>query len=82
MQPIHELLDRIKWDADFGAAAFELGYYDRVEDEIIRIGLNLEETEPGEGGSFRIFDDEGVERSVPFHRIRRVWRDGDLIWSR
>ena len=30
MQPLKQLLDRIKWDADFGRAAFSLGYHDRV----------------------------------------------------
>ncbi len=39
MTPLHELLSRIRWDADFGAARFELGYYDRVADRIVRVDL-------------------------------------------
>lgn len=29
--PIHELLNRIRWDAEFARGKFELGYFDRVE---------------------------------------------------
>ena len=29
MIPIHELLNRIRWDAEFAKGTFELGYYDR-----------------------------------------------------
>lgn len=82
MQPIHELLDRIRWDADFGKADFELGYYDRVDDDIVRIPLNLGAVDATEGGGLEIVDDEGRPRQVPLHRVRRVWRDRELIWSR
>lgn len=82
MKPIHEILDRIRWDTDFQDADFELGYYDRVDDDIVRIRLNLDATDTREGGSFEIVDEEGRTRQVPLHRIRRVWRDRELIWSR
>ena len=39
MIPIHELLSRIRWDETFGQADFIIGYYDRVEDRIIRVPL-------------------------------------------
>jgi len=29
MIPIHELLARIRWDPEFGAARFEIAYFDR-----------------------------------------------------
>jgi hypothetical protein len=34
MQPIHELLARIRHDLKFGKAEFEVGYLDRVDDTI------------------------------------------------
>ena len=34
MTPIHELLNRIRWDPEFAKGNFELGYYDRAEDRI------------------------------------------------
>jgi len=30
VQPLEELLNRIKWDVEFGKAEFALAYYDRV----------------------------------------------------
>ncbi|MBI4819718.1 MAG: DUF504 domain-containing protein [Deltaproteobacteria bacterium] len=79
MTPIHELLHRIRHDLDFADARFELGYYDRLEDEIIRIGLaDLRQSE----GAFSIQDEQGRWQTVPLHRVRRVWRNEELIWSR
>jgi hypothetical protein len=39
MIPIHELLNRIRWDPEFAKGNFELGYYDRTEDRIIMVPL-------------------------------------------
>lgn len=79
MQPIHELLDRIRWDAEFGNAEFAIGYYDRIEDRIVVVALgSCERTEDG----FRMIDAEERLISVPLHRVRQVFRNGALIWSR
>jgi hypothetical protein len=29
-----------------------------------------------------LLDEGGVVRRIPFHRIREVYRDGELIWHR
>jgi hypothetical protein len=34
MTPIHELLNRILWDKEFGQGRFEIGFYDRREGTI------------------------------------------------
>jgi uncharacterized protein (UPF0248 family) len=82
MQPIHELLNRIKWDKEFGSAEFSIGYYDRVEHDIVIIPLkNMEYENPAEDG-FQLVDAEGKTVTVPFHRVREVYRDGRLIWKR
>ena len=39
MIPIHELLNRIKWDDEFGRAEFIIGYHDRFEKGIIKVAL-------------------------------------------
>ena len=39
MTPVHELLNRIRWDEEFGQAEFEIDYYDRLEDRNIRVPL-------------------------------------------
>ena len=75
MQTINELLNRIRWDREFGKAAFELGYWDRVEKRVVRIGYGAV-TPDREGGLLRLVNEEGVACSVPFHRVRCVWRDG------
>ena len=82
MMPIHELLNRIRWDREFGRADFIIGYYDRVADALIRVPLREIFFEPGDHFAFDLYDDEGVLHSIPLHRIREVYRDGQLIWHR
>ena len=82
MQPIDKLLARIKWDKDFGNAAFEVGYYDRVAALIVRRPLADLLFEPGNKESFLLMDEEGVYQRIPLHRMRAVYRDGALIWQR
>jgi uncharacterized protein (UPF0248 family) len=31
---------------------------------------------------FQLVDEEGRQVSVPFHRVREVYRNGRLIWKR
>ena len=82
MQPIDKLLDRIKWDKGFGDAAFEIGYYDRVAAIIARRPLADLLFEPGNKDSFLLMDEEGVYQRIPLHRVREVYRNGELIWQR
>ena len=83
MIPIHKLLDRIRWDKDFGQGRFEIGYYDRHEDAIERVELqSVLFPASGERHVFELTDETGIVRRIPFHRIREVYRDGRLIWQR
>jgi uncharacterized protein (UPF0248 family) len=81
MQPIHELLSRIRWDREFGVGHFELGYYDRVENRIVRVPLH-DVVFPEEDS--RVFEliDEGQSIRIPFHRVLEVFKDGVVIWQR
>lgn len=36
----------------------------------------------GERFAFEVMEDDDVVRSIPYHRVRAVWRDGELIWRR
>jgi uncharacterized protein (UPF0248 family) len=36
----------------------------------------------GERFGFEALEEDGSVHSVPYHRVRAVWRDGELIWSR
>jgi len=82
MTPIHELLNRIVWDPEFGNADFAVGYYDRVFDRIVRVSFKRIRLERGQHFSFEVVGNDGVARMVPFHRVREVTRNGALIWRR
>lgn len=82
MQPIHELLNRIRWDPHFGNARFEIGYYDRVREAVIRVPLAQVHFPSGTHGPFELVDEDGLTHSIPLHRVRDVYRNGELIWSR
>ena len=82
MTPIHDLLGRIRWDPAFGGAAFEIGYLDHVRGGIVRVPLTRVSFPPGDHFAVTVLDDDGLARSVPYHRIREVRRDGALIWQR
>ena len=82
MQPIHELLNRIHWDPEFGRGYFEIGYFDRLEREIIRVPFREVTQMSGNKFSFHVFDEDGIAHCVPMHRVREVYKDGQLIWKR
>lgn len=82
MTPIHDLLHRIQWDPAFGNAAFMIGYHDRIEAAIVRVPLRRVHLARGEHFSFDVEDEDGAMHMVPFHRVREVWRNGELIWQR
>lgn len=82
MIPLHQLLSRIQWDPEFGRGEFRLGYYDRLRREVVSVPLQEVHPEEGSRFSFRVTDVEGVVHSVPYHRVKEVWKDGVVIWRR
>ena len=82
MIPIHDLLNRIKWDKAFAQGDFVIGYYDRVEGEIIRVPLKDIFFERDDHFAFDLIDIDGITHSIPLHRIKEVYKDGELIWHR
>jgi len=80
--PIHELLHRIRWDQEFGAAEFVIGYYDRLDDRVIKIPLRELYFDSEDHFDFELIDVEGAHHTIPLHRIREVYRNGKLIWHR
>ena len=81
MQPIHELLNRIRWDREFSSGRFEIGYHDRCEGRIIRVPLLDVVFTEGEN-AFELMDEDGESHRIPFHRVREVHKNGQLIWQR
>ena len=82
MTPIQELLSRIRWDPDFAAATFAIGYYDRVAERVITVPLRDVAFPEGSRFALEITDSEGEAHTVPLHRIRVVYRNGEPIWQR
>lgn len=82
MIPIHRLLSRIRWDAEFGQGDFTLGYYDRVRAEIIKVPLAEILFPRGRADVIQVMTPEGLMQSIPLHRIREVYKDNTLIWHR
>jgi uncharacterized protein (UPF0248 family) len=82
MTPIHALLARIRWDREFGRGEFAIGYWDRVARRIVRVPLARVEFDPANRARLTAIEADGSVHEVPLHRIREVWRDGELIWRR
>jgi uncharacterized protein (UPF0248 family) len=82
MQPIHELLSRIRWDPEFGVDHFELGYHDRVENRIMRVPIHDVVIPEENSHVFELIGDDGQSIRIPFHRVREVFKDGVVIWQR
>ena len=80
--PIHELLNRIRWDAEFARGKFELGYFDGGEERIIEVPFAEISFPREDPQAFRRVDGEGRIHRVPFHRVREVYKDGQRIWHR
>ena len=81
METIRELLNRIRWDDEFGQGSFDVGIYDRVDDTVAFHPLEELHLENGNHFSFTICVD-GEVLTIPFHRIREVRKNGECIWKR
>lgn len=82
MITIRALLDRIRWDPEYGRGEFAIGYYDRLEERMIRVPLAFVQFAPDDHFSFQLTDTAGEPVSVPLHRVCAVYRNGELIWHR
>lgn len=82
MQPVHELLNRIHWDTEFGKGEFELWFLDHVGEQLVKLPFHGITFVPGDHYFFHYLDEGGTEHNVPFHRIKAVYKNGELIWHR
>ena len=82
MTPIHEVLNRIRWDTEFARGEFQLGYFDRVEDRIILVPFREIDFRRDDRHVFRLVDKEGRTHRIPLHRVRDVYKNGQRIWHR
>ena len=82
MIPTHEFLARVRWDPAFGRGKWEIACLDRAQPTLVHVPLDQVNDAPHTGHAFEVVDEEGVTHTIPYHRVRQVWRDGDLVWSR
>jgi uncharacterized protein (UPF0248 family) len=82
MIPIHELLARIRWDPEFGRARFVVAYLDHERNALVRVPFERIRLPEDHRFAFEAEEDDGARHNVPYHRVREVWRDGELIWAR
>ncbi len=73
MIPIQRLLNKIRWDREFGTAYFEIGYVDHTLKEIVRIPVTKIHLQEGNQFSFQLENETGEMLEIPFHRVRRVF---------
>jgi len=78
MQPIQNLLNKIKWDKREDPEQYSIFYYDRILKKLIKIPYTkIKRIE----GSFMVLDNE-EESNVPLHRIKKVMKDKIVVWQR
>ncbi len=78
MQPIHELLNKIKWDKRENPDDYSIFYYDRILNKLIQLPYNkIKRIE----GSFMVLDNDD-ESNVPLHRIKKVEKNNAVVWER
>lgn len=82
MQPVQEILNRIRWDQNLSADEFKIGYYDRVEQKIIIVAFKEIIFPKSDHFSFAVIDSEGAMHSVPYHRVKAIYRNDRIIWHR
>jgi len=82
MIPLQELLSRIHWDPEFGRGEFKIGYLDHLRCGLVYVPLCEVQRDPDSHFCFELTDEAGVVHSVPYHRVKEVWKDGALIWQR
>jgi uncharacterized protein (UPF0248 family) len=82
VQPLQDLLHRIRWDPVFGRGDFALAYYDRVarEEQVVAfVDIGFDPERPR---TFSLRDADGLVHNIPLHRVRTVYKDGRVIWQR
>lgn len=82
MKPVHEIINRIRWDEEYSKAEFSVGYYDRLEGKIIFVPFRELYFDKNDHFNFQLLDKEGVTHTIPLHRIREVHKNGEIIWKR
>lgn len=79
MQPIKDLLNKIKWDNNLKEEEYSLFYIDRITKTLREIRyIDIKKVED----NFIIIEKDDDEVNIPLHRIKKVKRNNKLVWER
>jgi uncharacterized protein (UPF0248 family) len=79
MQPIKDLLNKIKWDENLKKEEYIVNYLDSVEKKLIPLKfLDILRVE----GSFMVIEKDSQETYIPLHKVREVKEGEKLVWQR
>lgn len=79
MQPIKDLLNKIKWDENLDEKDFVVYYLDNVTKKLEPIRfVDIKKIE----GSFIVIEKDNEETFIPMHRIHEVRKKGEVVWKR
>ena len=78
MLPIHQLLNKIKWDKRENPEQYSIFYFDRILKKLI--GISYTKIKRLEG-SFMVLNNE-EETNIPLHRVRKVIKNDKIVWER
>lgn len=82
MKPIQEIISRIRWDKSLSREKFKIAYYDRLENRLITVSLDRVHFSADDHFCFYIFDKQGEKHSIPYHRVKALYQNDNLIWQR
>lgn len=82
MKTLQEILNRIRWDEEFAKHKFKIAYYDRLKQRLITVDFNELQFPTDDHFCFHLSDSLGETHSVPYHRVKEVYCDDELIWHR
>lgn len=78
MQPIKNLLNKIKWDKREKPEQYTIFYFDRILKKLIKIPyIKIKRLE----GSFMVLNNE-EKSNIPMHRIKKVTKNNEVVWER
>ena len=80
MRPIHEFINKIKWDKRENPDDYSLFYIDRLSNGLKKIKFN---DISGIEDKFLVCKgNSGIETKIPLHRIRIVKKGDEVVWIR
>ncbi|KPJ88184.1 MAG: hypothetical protein AMJ53_17180 [Gammaproteobacteria bacterium SG8_11] len=82
MKTVQEILNRIRWDEDFAKNTFKIAYYDRLEKDLILVDFHELHFPADDHFSFQLVDQDGETHSIPYHRVKAIYENDQLIWQR